>query len=176
MVEFRPYRLLIGIAIGGAALTMASAVDAGFTRDFPSWARSAWALTLMAGIFAAVTLVANALGVLTAQRLGIEPSGKPSQPGRTLRVWHFVTIYGGSLVIVASLALALENIFGISSEAGLLSGCGTMFLVAASGRPWWLYATIRRLGWFAAITSDKWMKTTLAVLGIVLLLVSANVL
>ena len=62
-------------------------------------------------------------------------------------------------------AVVAERWYGLPSERGILLTCGGVFLLAAMGRPWWLYAAIRRLGWFAAITNDIAMRLLLAVIG-----------
>jgi cardiolipin synthase A/B len=45
-------------------------------------------------------------------------------------------------------------------------------LIASSGRPWWLYATVRRLGWFSGVESDRSMRRILAVIGVVLVIIA----
>jgi hypothetical protein len=70
------------------------------------------------------------------------------------------------LALSLILSLGLERTLGVPANQTIFLYCGVLFLVASLGRPWWLYESIRRLGWFAAIERDGPMRGLLAVLGI----------
>jgi len=74
-----------------------------------------------------------------------------------------------SLVLVANF---VERRYGLKSPFSMFGELGVVFLVASSGRPWWLYATVRRIGWFKAVGSDRSMQGILAVLGAFLVILA----
>ncbi|HET7230212.1 MAG TPA: hypothetical protein VFJ16_09430 [Longimicrobium sp.] len=163
---FRPYPLILALALGGISFSMATAVDSGFTRAWPEWARAAWAFALMAGIVGAVLLFANGVGALTDASL----ADRGGRAGRVPSLRVYIAVYAGSLFAAVGLALYLEHAYGIPGKRALLWSCGLEFLVASTGRPWWLYQTIRRVGWFSAIESDTAMRVFLGVIGLALIL------
>lgn len=77
----------------------------------------------------------------------------------------FATVYVILIVTAAGVAILLEDRYGINSTRTLLVFLGSLFLVSASGRPWWLYHTIRTIRWFALITSEAAMRLVLLALG-----------
>jgi hypothetical protein len=132
----------LGLILAG--FLMGHTVDAGVTHDWPGWERDLWAVTLVGAVIAGVLLLLNGLGVLTTETLN-----SPSLSSRTeeskLTVGTFVSVYVGILVVAVGSGLVLEERTGISADRTILAVCGAIFLVAASGRPWWLYATLRRI-------------------------------
>ncbi len=70
----------------------------------------------------------------------------------------------------AVLSVELERRYGLASPQVPLAYTGITFVVSSLGRPWWLYATIRRMGWFASIENDTHMRVLLALFGAVLLI------
>jgi hypothetical protein len=147
---------------------MANGVDNGATADFPVWGKNVWAISLILGMLAGIVLALNGAGVLTDEKVARDPSGKLPPSNQTLRLKHFLAVYVGFLISVVFLAFLIEAKFGISPYATIQLTCGAIFMAASFGKPWWLYATIRRLGWFAAIFSDKWMRRLLVGLGAIL--------
>jgi hypothetical protein len=164
--SIRVSRLIVALCVGGGALWMASAVDHGFTSTWLEWGRSAWAATLILGVIGAACLFVNAIGVLTNQSLAAVGAGSRSNDARVLTVRQFVAVLVGTTLPIVILATWLEEAFQISAGLTLFASCGVMYLLASLGRPWWLYAAIRRMGWFAAIESDVWMRRLLAALGV----------
>jgi len=149
--------LLFAAALGGAHL-----VDSGLTREWPDAARIAWGLGLLGSGIGGVFLLVVGLGVVSDETLASRYAGEQ----RSLRTGHFFAVYVGMLVVGVGGAAVAERWYGLPAERSILVSCGGMFLLAATGRPWWLYATIRRLGWFAAITNDIAMRLLLAVIGV----------
>ena len=148
--------LLFAAALGGAHL-----VDSGLTRAWPNGAQIAWGLGLLGSALGGVFLLVVGLGVVSDETLASRYAGEQ----RSLRTGHFFAVYVGMLVVGVGGAVVAERWYGLPSERGILLTCGGVFLLAAMGRPWWLYAAIRRLGWFAAITNDIAMRLLLAVIG-----------
>jgi len=158
-------RVTIAVLIGGAVFAGAAAVDRGLTRPWPELARASWGVGLIIGVFVAVFLLATGLGFLTDETLS--EAGDPSSPHRArVTVRLFITVYAATLVLAVGLAFGLEALYGINSYRTIAVSCGTMFLVASTGRPWWLFETIRRVRWFALIQRDSVMRTLLAAIGV----------
>ena len=64
---------------------------------------------------------------------------------------QFVGIYLGIVVGGVVLVIGAELISGIDGQRLILTYCGTIFGLAALGRPWWWSAAVRTAGWFAAV-------------------------
>jgi len=163
-MQFRWKSVTAALLIGAATFAGANAVDRGLTRPWPGWARAAWAGGLILGVLAALFLLLTGLGVLTDEALS--ETGDPSSlhRGKTT-VGVFITVYVATLVTAVALALGLESLYDIQGEGTILVFCGAMFLLASTGKPWWLYETIRRVRWFAFIERDAVMRAVLAVIG-----------
>lgn len=164
----RPGRVVLALMLGAAVAAMAIGVDAGLTQDWAKWAKVAWVLAMLVGLMAAVFTLLNAVGLLTSESLADRGSIRPD--GKELRLWHFITVYAGSLLASLALAVWLEQTRGVDGERTMMGAAGALFLIASSDRPWWVYETIRRLGWFDTIESDRWMRRGLGLLGAVLVL------
>jgi hypothetical protein len=161
-MEIRWSRVITALILGAIAFSMANMVDRGVTRGWPQIARTVWAISLVGGVLIAAFLLANGLGILTTD-LVADVSNNSS-----LTVRHFVFVYFGFLVLGVSGAFLLERFAGIEAKRGTLLVCGPIFVLASTARPWWLFATIRSLGWFGAIRSDKAMRMVLLFLGLIL--------
>jgi len=146
-------------------MLMAFMVDSGFNRSWPYWARSAWAYALIAGILCAVALVANGFGVVTTKSLASTANRDDQQSGHLLSAMQFFAVYAGTLAAMVGTAIWLERSYGINGVRSIEGVGGILFILAALNKPWWLYYTFRRLGWFAAIESERAMRGVLAVLG-----------
>lgn len=163
--SIRPGRALAAVVIVGVSLAMATAVDDGLTRDWPQWARALWGLTLISGCVGGALLGLTALGLLSDASL----AARGDHAGRSPDTRTFLLVYVGFLAVGVALSLGLES-QGISHLAVIMVYGGVTFLVSTLGRPWWLYATIRRMGWFGSIHSDTAMRVVLVLLGTLLLL------
>ncbi len=140
---------------------MATGVDNGFTRGWPAWARAAWAIGLIASCLGGLIAALVGLGIISNRTLASVGSSTDQAP--TVPV--FLSVYVGGLIAIVGAAIALEHLYGIKGERTILVLGGAFFLLGAWGRPWWIYASVRRMGWFAAIDSDAAMRTILTVLG-----------
>ena len=81
----------------------------------------------------------------------------------------FFGVYAGWMASALIGAYTLEYFAGLDAMRGIVMVCGIGFVVAGTGRPWWFYGTVRRLGWFALIWSETAMKALLIVLGLALI-------
>lgn len=148
---------------------MAEAVDRGVTAQWPSGARLGWGIATLGLLFAGVFMGATALGLLTDDTLAAVGDGST----RTPNTGQFIAVYLGTLVLGVAPALYLKHSYGIPVQRTTLVFFGVVFLWASTGRPWWLYGTIRRVRWFVLIQSEVAMRRLLALLGIALALAGA---
>ena len=155
---------LIGLLFAALGFGMAMAVDRGVTHDWPYGARLAWAASLVVCVLAGLITVLVSQGLVSNDLL--ESVGSAGE--RSPNMATFLGVYVGSLAVGIALALILERQYGINAFRSLLVYGGSFFLLGATGRPWWIFATLRRLGWFALIESDAAMQVVLGVLGAVL--------
>ena len=105
-------------------------------------------------------------------------SPRPEAPSRTVvsrtRELPGVARFAIYLTLVVALVLVdrvIEQQYGFKRMPVILGELGVIYLIASSGRPWWLYATVRRLGWFRGVESDRAMRGILAVFGAVLVVI-----
>lgn len=162
--------LLPGLILTVVGFGMAKAVDSGFTQGWSSVARGSWVVGILGGVLGGIILSLNGLGLLTDEVLRT-PIGSSSDQRATSRPlgWKgFIGIYVAMLAIAIVSAIAFDAWFGIEPlRTGL--GIGALgYLLAATGRPWWLYYTLRRIRWFAFINTDRHMRILLVVLGLAL--------
>jgi hypothetical protein len=155
-------RILAAVVLVVGSFSMAHAVDAGLTHHWPAWSRALWVSGILGSLLGGIYLALNGFGLLTEI---LSPSVPASDGKAKLTVGTFVVVYLGTLVAAIALALALEALAGIPGRRTGLVFCGAVFLLAATGRPWWLYTTVRRVRWFALIESDRAMRILLAVVG-----------
>lgn len=161
----RPSRILSAMLLAVLVFAAASIVDGGLTRTWAAWARAVWVTALMLGVVGTVVLGATGLGLLSSETLQASyPATTP--PNRRLDLRHFLVVYLGALVAGIGLALALETSLSVDPRRTTVLFSGALFALAATRRPWWLYDTVRRLGWFRDIQSDRAMQALLAVVGI----------
>ncbi len=153
--------------MGAILWAMGSAVDRGLLRNWSDLARLLWVSGIVFGIIAFVLSLAGAWDLLPTQ--GSHGRARTRDTGRELTTRVFVLVYGGSLVIGTASAFAVQSAWGISPYRVMVAEGSLLFLGASLGRPWWLYETIRRLGWFGLIESDRAMRLVLLVLGLGLL-------
>lgn len=156
----------LGAAAMGVGFSMAAAVDHGVTRQWSGAVRSIWAGGLIVLVLVGLGAILYGLGLVSNERLA---SMRGSESTRDLPVGAFFATYGGSLLVGVALGLYLERRLGLPEGTGFFFPGGLLFLAAASRRPWWLYETIRRAGWFAAISDDRIMRVLLLTLGVLLL-------
>lgn len=161
----RHRRVLAGLVMLGVSFAMANAVDDGVTRPWPGWARALWGGTLLAGALGGMLLWMNGMGMADDELLA--PAGDPHRREPSPRT--LLLVYGGFVAVGAVLALAVEARYGVARAQVVAAYGGATFVLASLGRPWWLYATLRRMGWFRSIRGDTSMRLVLAVLGVALL-------
>jgi hypothetical protein len=162
----------IGVAMLVTSFAMATLVDHGFTRAWPSAARGAWAFGLVALMLAGGLTLLVGLGFISTSVL--RSVGDPDAR-RVPSVAQFLAVYLGFVVLGVATAVYLEHAYAINGVRSIALFAGIVFLLASTGRPWWLFGTLRRLGWFAAISSDGTIRVVLAAIGAVLALVGALV-
>jgi hypothetical protein len=91
--------------------------------------------------------------------------------GRAPTFRTFAAVYLGIVVGTVAVGLLMASLFGIDWLRLSFITVGALFLVSIGGRPWWLYAPIRRTGWFALIRNERSMRAVLAVLGVLLIVI-----
>jgi len=141
---------------------MGVSTRAGFTLGWPEWALLLWVGMVVVGTFATVLILGNAAGLLTDRSLA--KRGDPAGRVPPLRV--FIAVYTGFVLGSVGLALLLDQALGLPARGGVLVLSGGIFVVASSGRPWWLYETMRRVRWFGSIRSDATMRMLLLLIGV----------
>lgn len=160
MRRTRRRQIVVGAVLGFSAMAMALSVDAGLTYGWPAAARAIWVAGMILGIGAGVILVLHGAGLVTTETLAMR-GGTRRSPSFGI----FTGVYAGMLIGTLLAGFVVEHRYGIDAErTGAFIFAG-IFLLASTGCPWWLYATVRRLGWFAAIESDRTMRIVLVVLG-----------
>ncbi len=159
--EFRPLRVLLGGALLAWAPLWFRLVERGTFHGWPRWTVGPLVLSLLGGILGGVVLVGNGLGMLTTANLADRNRGRAP----TLR--QFLTVYLGFLGLALVVAVLGDQLLGLHPMRVIFVETGLLFLVAASGRPWWVFATIRRLGWFSDIENDKTIRGIIGIIGLV---------
>ena len=167
----------IWLALGLGGLVALPAVmrfvgETGLASDWSRAAQMGLVVFLVSFAIPSALAIAYGLGFLSKGTLA---SRRGDSETRELSVGIFVATFSGSLLVCMGLAFYLEIGLGLVRGSGAMLTSGLLFLIAATGRPWWLYGTIRRLGWFAAISRDRWMKLLLGALGSVFIAGSALV-
>lgn len=91
-----------------------------------------------------------------------------SHPGQTprLTLGGFATVYLATLAAATALAVVLDERLDVDAEQTVLVFLGAMFTVAGSGRPWWLFQTVRALRWFSFVKSDEVLRIMLVFMGL----------
>jgi hypothetical protein len=163
--RMRPGRLAIGLAVLASGYLLLHRLDAGTFQGRPHWFGYLWIATMLLSLLAAPILIGNGLGLFSSELLAESGTGRAP----TARQW--VTVYLGTLVTIVSLSLGLNWIAGVHPVRSLPLLTSAMFLFACVGRPWWLFATVRRTGWFALIADDRSVRIVLGSIAFVLLAV-----
>ncbi len=83
-----------------------------------------------------------------------------------LPFWQFLLGYVVTMIVVVGTALVLDRRYAIPGVRTVFVGYGSLFLLASSGRPDWLYHLIRNAGWFHSIRNRTAMRMVLAVCGL----------
>jgi hypothetical protein len=156
--QFRFRRLLIGGLLLCWPPIWFRLLESGTLRTSSRWLAGLLVFSLIGSILGGVAFVGNGLGLLTSEVVAHPPLGRAP----TLR--RFLTVYIGSLLFVGVLAFGAA-ILGANWLRSAAFGVAIIFLLAAARRPWWLFATIRRVGWFSLIEEDRAISVVLAVLG-----------
>jgi len=159
--EFRPLRVLLGGVMFLWAPIWFRLVEGGTFHEWPRWTSGPLVFSLIASLLGGVLLVGNGLGLLTTAMLADGSRGRAP----TLR--QFLTVYVGSLGLAVVGALLADRFLGLHPMRVAFVEIGMLFLVAAFGKPWWVFATIRRLGWFSEIENDNAIRWIVGILGMV---------
>jgi hypothetical protein len=139
---------------------MAAAVVVGLPRGWAPMRRTAWAAAL--GL-AAVFLLVNAFCGWTD--VAFPHPGPPRPPTAAQRVGAFV----GGVAIMFSAAIAIIRWQLVPAEPAFLGSWGALILLASTGRPWLLFATVRARGVVGLASSDRYARLILAALGLLLI-------
>jgi hypothetical protein len=159
VTQFRVGRLLIGGLLLCWPPMWFRLAERGAFHDLPRWAVWPLVLSLLGSILGGIAFVGNGLGLLTSDVLA------EGDLGRAPKLRTFLTVYVGAMVLMGAGALLANTFLAIHWMRGTSIGCGALFLLAASRRPWWIYATVRRVGWFSHIESDRVLCTLLSAIG-----------
>jgi predicted transporter len=81
---------------------------------------------------------------------------------------RFLLGYVAILAAILAAAFALHQWLGIQGERSIYRLVGLLFVIAAIGRPPYLYRVVRNTGWFSGIESDRMMRTVLLILAALL--------
>jgi hypothetical protein len=97
-------------------------------------------------------------------------STRPSYSGSRL-----LAVYAGIIIGCLAIAFAGEALTGIDGRRLVIGALGSVFLIAATGRPSVFFETVRNMGWFRSIRSDTAIRILLVLLGLLLIGVMAFV-
>lgn len=155
---------LLGVVLGGIAYLAGAKLYPLFATQWPEWLRMLYfgGVIICGGV--ALFLILAAVGLYGSDLFA--RSAKPHEV--SVALWFCV--YFGSLTVAIVVCVILMAGFHLDPLRAALSVGGVMFLVASTGRPWWLFETFRRAGWFALIGSDATMRSIVAIVGILYLL------
>lgn len=161
--RMRPGRLVVGLAALVGGFILLRALGAGTLEGRPLWIGYLWIATMVLSLVLAPILIGNGLGLFSSELLASSGTGRSP----TARQW--LTVYFGSFVTVVSLSLVLNLIMGVDPIRAASWLTSAMFLFASVGRPWWLFASVRRTGWFALVTDDRLVRIILCSIAVILL-------
>ena len=139
---------------------MAAAVIVGLPRGWTPVGRMAWVAAL--GL-AAVFLLVNAFCGLTD--VAFAHAGPRPLPTAAQRVGAF---FGGVAATLAVTVL-INRCFGVPAEPAYLGAWGALYVVASTGRPWSLFATVRKTAALGLVPSDRYARLILASVGLLLI-------
>lgn len=98
--------------------------------------------------------------------MALAPNKVPELEERAgLNTWQRVLIYLGILAVGVTLSIYIDDHYHVGGDRAIGLALGPVFVLAATGWPWWLYGTIRRVRWFGLIKSDTVMRLALLVIG-----------
>jgi hypothetical protein len=163
---FHPWRIAASLLCLLWVLALLSDTAHAMMRDWPDWTKT----------LAVVSLPFSTLGfVLLLNGVGLIRSSWMSSVGqnRAPTAETFMAVYVGSMIAVAGIAVLLVWALHVDWLRACYAGAGAVFLLASSRRPWWLFATFRRVGWFTLIERDAAMRWLLGVIGAAFLLISS---
>jgi hypothetical protein len=89
-----------------------------------------------------------------------------SHDSRQLTIGGFAAVYLAALAAATVITVALDERFDVDAEQTVLVFLGGLFVLASSGRPWWLFQTVRTLRWFSFVRSDVVLRTLLFCMGL----------
>ena len=159
----RPGRLAIGLAVLACGVTLLRTLETDTFEGRPLWFGYLWIATMILSLLVAPILIGNGLGLFSSEVLASSGTSRAPTAGQ------WVAVYFGTLVINILLSLGLHWILGVGLVRAASWLTAAMFLLASVGWPWWLFATLRRTGWFAFIKDDRHMRIILCSIALVLL-------
>lgn len=157
--SFRPTRALLGGLLLIWPPVWFHLLERGAFSDVPRWAGATLLASLFVSIFGGIILLGRGLGLLDSATLASGDLGRAPTPP------DFITVYLGSLTVALFGALLGAYLFRVPALRVMFVIVGAQFLLAASGRPWWLHATMRRVGWFSQIKSDATIRRLFSAIG-----------
>jgi hypothetical protein len=86
-----------------------------------------------------------------------------------------VGIYFAVLFTTTAFAILIHSRFNLGLDRSTLIAAGMLFLITATGQPWWLFDTVRRVRWFGMIESDRAMQWVLVLLAVFLIILGLAV-
>ena len=96
--------------------------------------------------------------------------------GRTLERGQRFVVHWGIIVAGVALSFYIDAHYHVGKLRSVALPLAPIFLLAATGWPWWLYETVRRARWFGLIRNDTAMRVILAVIAGFLILIGAGAL
>ena len=160
--SIRPWRILAAIFVGVGVCLLFRMMAAGATLSWPDWAKATVAFMLPVGSLCAMLLAANGLGFLSSEILASVGERRAPTAGQ------WIAVYLGMFVVLLGVNALLVFTAHVDWARTALIECGLLFLLASSGRSWWLLGTIRRAGWFGYIESDTVIRWLLGAVGVLL--------
>lgn len=162
---WRTRHALLGVLMTCCAYLLGVGMGSARVHMLPVWAKFLYASAVLCGGMLAIFFLGSALGLISSELLASAGEGRAP----SAKVW--ISVYIGSLVLLGLFSLIAISELHTDPIRAAIAECGIFLLVASTGRPWWWFGTIRRLGWFAFIKSDHVMRWLLAAIGLVSLAV-----
>lgn len=161
----RASALLIGVLLGlWLLIALNKLMPSDVIDQWPKWVRATFLLSLVLSVLGAGTLTALGLGFF---------DDLPQLPGepRQLSAAMFASAYAGSMIVIGAVFAALLAAGLPPVRAGGFA-VGPVFLLVAIRRPWWLFATVRRVGWFASLKDGRPIQWLFGLIGVAAIVVA----
>jgi hypothetical protein len=165
-MQLQPGRLALGISALVCAFLLLRVLETGVLIGLPPWVATAWTFALVLSLLAAPILIGNGLGLFSTELLA--SVGTDRAPTGRQWVAAYIAIIGSVLAV----GFALNALAGINLARSVFFQLALVFLLASTGKPWWLYGTIRRTGWFALIRDERSLRAILWLLAVILMVLA----